>query len=252
MDEGWAVRARVRTGVRQGVLLVVVLTMLGHAPPAAAEPVGFNEGMLAFNRWTLRYVFRPIARGYNFVMPKWGQRRVTAFFANLDGPRDTVNSLLQAKFRRAATHGGRLVVNTTIGIAGFFDVGRDWFGWEAAPETFDETLGVWGIPLGPYLILPFIGDSSPRAFVGTVADGFLNPVVVIVPMFVSIGPAGTNVIWGSSQFVLRGVNLLAVEMPSPRDPEARWESYERSKFDYPDYEIGRETFMQDEADRIAE
>ncbi len=232
--------------------MIVLSAALVVASPVAAEPAGFNKAMLRFNRWMLRYVFEPVARGYNFVTPKWGQRRVSAFFGNLEGPRDMVNSALQAKFGRAGTHTGRLLVNSTLGIAGFFDVGRDWFGWEAPPETLDETLGLWGVPLGPYLVLPIFGDSSPRAFVGTVADGFLNPVVVIVPIFVSIGPAWTNMVWGASSYVMRSTNLLATQMPSPRDSQARWDSYKRSKFDFPEYEIGRETFIADSADRVAE
>lgn len=234
------------------VLLLCTLPVLAGPRAAHAHPDGSNKKVLAFNRWMLRHAFEPVARGYNFVMPKWGQRRVTAFFGNLDGPRDVVNSALQRKFRRSGTHGGRFVVNSTIGIAGFFDVGLVWFGWDAPPETLDETLGTWGVPLGPYWVVPFLGDSSPRHLVGTFADGFMNPVTIIVPLFVSIGPPGTNVVWGGSQFLLRGMNLLASQMPSPFASRAEWDAYHRGKFDFPEYEIGRENFIEDEADRVAE
>ncbi len=237
------------------ILLLCVLCTLAviAGPPAAhAHPDGSNKKVLAFNRWMLRHMFEPFARGYNFVMPKWGQRRVTAFFGNVDGPRDILNSALQAKLRRSGTHGGRFLVNSTLGIAGFFDVGLDWFGWEAPPETLDETLGVWGVPLGPYWVVPFLGDSSPRHLVGMVADGFMNPVTVIIPMFVSIGPTPTDAVWGVSQFLLRGANLLASQMPSPFASQAEWDAYHRGKFDFPEYEIGREGFIADEADRVAE
>ncbi len=241
---------RVATAGRAGRLAMIALCVVVSFPAtAAAEPVGFNTKMLAFNRWMLRHVLEPVARGYNVVMPKWGQRRVTAFFANIDGPRDIINSALQAKFNRAGAHSGRLLVNTTMGLVGFFDVGLDWFGWEAPPETFDETLGVWRVPLGPYLVLPLLGDSSPRAFVGTVADGFMNPLIVVLPLVVDTGPP---LVLGAAQFTLRGTNLLASQMPEWRAPEAQWDAYRRSKFDFPPYEIGRETFIADEADRVAE
>jgi phospholipid-binding lipoprotein MlaA len=248
--EGWrGVRRRLVAIVLGAVVVGVTLA----APPAAhADRDGFNKSMLGFNRWMLRWVYEPVARGYNFVMPKWGQRRVGSFFDNLDGPRDIVNSTLQAKFRRAGTHGGRFIVNTTLGIVGFFDVGYEWFGWDAAPETLNETFGVWGIPGGPYLVLPFFGDTSPRHMIGTFADGFMNPITVVVPIFVTIGPVGTNVVWGASQFLLRGTNVLAGTMPSPWASRAEWDAYHRGKFDFPPYEIGRENFLANERDRIEE
>lgn len=212
----------------------------------------YNKGVLSFNRWMLRWVFEPIGRGYNFVMPKWGQRRVTAFFANLDGSRDIVNSALQAKGRRAGVHSARLLVNTTIGLVGLFDVGDSWFGWDAPPpETFDETLGVWGVPLGPYVILPILGDSSPRAFFGLAGDFMANPMRWWLPFAADLSLGATFAV-GAAQYTLQSGNLLASGMPSPRASEAEWDSYKRSRFDFPRYEIGRENFIADSADRVAE
>jgi phospholipid-binding lipoprotein MlaA len=242
-----------RPRILAGLLFLCVLAAVVEPRATHAHPDGSNKKVLAFNRWMLRHAFEPFARGYNFVMPKWGQRRVTAFFGNLDGPRDIINSALQAKVRRSGTHGGRFLVNSTLGVAGFFDVSFKWFGWEAPPETVDETLGTWGVPLGPYWVLPFLGDSSPRHLVGMVADGFMNPVTVIVPFFVSIGPTPTDaVVLAVSPFLLRSTNLLASQMPSPFASQAEWDAYHRGKFDFPEYEIGRDAFIADEADRVAE
>lgn len=238
--------------VLRALAVVGLCAAVCHPSIAHADPDGFNKAMLTFNRWMLRHVFEPVARGYNFVMPKWGQRRVGAFFENLLGPRDAVNSALQAKFVRSGTHAGRLLVNSTVGVGGLFDVGYDWFGWDAPPETLDETLGIWGVPLGPYLVLPLLGESSPRHLIGQIGDGFLNPVTTVVPVFVSMGPTGTSGALGVGQFVLKGANLLAGQMPSPRASQAEWDAYHRGKFDFPRYEIGRENFVADEADRIAE
>jgi len=241
-----AERSPFRNGGRDGgrilrILVVVTVCMtVGIATDAHAGLDGYNKAMLSFNRWLLRHVLEPVGRGYNVVMPKWGQRRLTAFFANLDGPRDIVNSGLQLKMRRAGTHSGRLLVNSTIGLGGLFDVGLDWFGWDAPPETLDETLGTCRVPLGPYVILPVLGDSSPRHLVGTVGDGFLDPLSWFVPFYVNIG-----------KYVLRGTNLLAGQMPSPRASQAEWDAYHRSRFDFPLYDIGRDNFIADEADRVA-
>ena len=222
-------------------------------PPAAhAHPDGSNKKILAFNRWMLRHAFEPFARGYNFVMPKWGQRRVASLFANLEGTRDIVNSALQGKGGRAGVHGGRFLVNTTIGLVGLFDVGEAWFGWEAPPpETFDETLGVWRVPLGPYFILPIFGDSSPRAVVGLAGDFMASPMRWWIP-FAGDLSFGLNLAVGAAQYTLQAGNLLASGMPSPRASKAEWDSYRRSRFDFPTYEIGRENFIADSADRVAE
>ena len=99
-----------------------------------------------------------------------------AFMANLEGPRDVLNSLAQAKGRRAGVHTGRFAVNTTVGVVGLFDVAERWFAWTASPETLSETLGVWGTPTGTYLILPVVGEFCTRSLVGWVGDGVLNPL----------------------------------------------------------------------------
>jgi ABC-type transporter lipoprotein component MlaA len=231
-----------RMGLRaRRALIALLLVGVCTAGEAHASVEGYNRAMLGFNRWMLRWVFEPVARGYNVVVPKWGQRRVTAFFANLEAPRDILNSTLQGKLRRARTHTGRLLMNSTVGVVGFFDVAGQWLSWEARPETLDETLGVWGVPLGSYLVIPILGDSSPRAFLGYVGDGFMNPAGYFFFPWLGIGT-----------YTLRAENLLATQMPTPWESEAEWDRYRRSRFDYPLYEIGREQFIADEADRVAE
>src|SRR5207253_4461265 len=167
---------RAMKGVRAWLASSVLGLALALATPAAAEPERLNRLNLRFNQWLLEHALEPMARGYNFVVPKWGQRRVIAFMGNLDGPRDILNSLAQAKVRRAGVHSGRLLVNTTAGVVGLFDVAGDYLHWTASPETFDETLGVWRLPPGTYIILPVIGDFCTRSLVGWTVDGVLNPL----------------------------------------------------------------------------
>ena len=239
---------------RRCLAAVVLCVAIGVASDAHAgrRLDAYNKAVLSFNRFVLRYVWEPIGRGYNFVMLKWGQRRVASLFANLEGTRDIVNSALQGKGGRAGVHGGRFLVNTTIGLVGLFDVGEAWFGWEAPPpETFDETLGVWRVPLGPYFILPIFGDSSPRAVVGLAGDFMASPMRWWIP-FAGDLSFGLNLAVGAAQYTLQAGNLLASGMPSPRASKAEWDSYRRSRFDFPTYEIGRENFIADSADRVAE
>jgi phospholipid-binding lipoprotein MlaA len=216
---------------------------LALAAPVAAEPERFNRLNLRFDHWLLIHVLEPTARGYNFVVPKWGQRRVIAFMANLDGPRDILNSLGQAKLRRAGVHSGRLLVNTTAGLVGLFDVAGDYLHWTAAPETFDETLGVWRLPPGTYLILPMLGQFCTRSLVGWTVDGALNPLSWL---------PGPPVAPTAGGYMVRSINLLAQTMPSPRAPEGEWEAYRQSRFVFEPYETMRELFFKDEAERVAE
>jgi|SRR5581483_4898526 len=226
-------------------LAVAFLALAVLTPaPAGAEPERWNRASLRFNQWFLEHVLEPVGRGYNWVVPKWGQRRVVAFMANLDGPRDIVASLGQAKGKRAAIHTGRLVVNTTAGLVGFFDVAGDYLHWTASPETVDETFGVWGLPPGTYLILPVLGEFCTRSLVGWIGDGFLNPLGYIP------GPPPGTVTAGA--YLWRSVNLVAQGMPSPFAPEGEWEAYRQSRFTFNPYEVGRELFFRDEAERVAE
>jgi phospholipid-binding lipoprotein MlaA len=226
-------------GTLGGVLVAALL--LATPSAVSAEPERFNRAMLRFNQWFLEHVLEPVGRGYNVVMPKWGQRRVGAFLDNLESPRQAISSLLQAKPRRAALHTGRFLINTTYGWAGTFDVAREQLGWDAAPETFGETLGVWGVPAGPYLILPILGDFCARSLAGYVVDGFMHPLTwVPAPTLSVTAPA----------YVFRNVNLLAEGMPSPRAAKGEWDAYRQSRFKFDPYEVGREIFFQNETDRL--
>src|SRR5262245_15924634 len=228
-----------RTSTSLALVLVVLL-----AGQAAAEPEAFNRANLRFKQWFLRWVLEPAARGYNEIMPKWGQRRVVDFMANIEGPRDILNSLGQAKLTRAGVHAGRFVVNTTLGVAGFYDFAGGVLDWTATPETLDETLGVWGLPPGTYLVLPVVGEFSTRSLVGWVGDGVMNPLSWIpdAPLFAPTAGA----------YVVRNVNLLAQGMPSPRAPSGQWDAYKQSRFEFNPYEVGRDLFFRDQAERVAE
>jgi len=226
------------------IAALAALPVIVAPSPVSAEPERFNRAMLSLNQWLFDHALEPVGRGYNFVVPKWGQRRVADFSNNLLEPRDILNSLLQWKPRRMTIHTGRLLVNTTIGLAGFFDVAGRQLDWTASPETLDETLGVWGLPPGTYFILPVVGQFCTRSFVGWVGDGFTNPLTYI--------PGAPFLAPTAGAYVLRNVNLIAQRMPSPWDPEGQWEAYRQSPFKFDPYEVGRDLFYQDEADAVAD
>jgi len=173
----------------RATVLVFVLALLGLvcAPAGATEdghadsdPIeGFNRGMFWFNDHVDTYVLVPVATVWDKVLPSRVQKSIANFFDNLRFPIVAGNNLMQAKFKNAASDVGRFVVNTTVGVAGFFDPASDW-GLEAHNEDFGQTLGYWGVPPGPYLVLPILGPSDVRDGVGLVPDGFM----AVYPWFV--------------------------------------------------------------------
>jgi len=230
--------------VMRALLLAGCLAAVLVPTPAAADPDGFNKTSLRFNQWFLEHALEPVSRGYNFVMPKFFQRRIVDFMGNIEAPRDIANSVLQWKPRRAGIHTGRFLLNSTFGIAGFYDVSTRNLNFTTAPETLDETFGVWRIPPGSYVILPIVGEFSVRSFFGWVGDGFMNPLGYLpgAPFFAPV----------ASAYIVRNVNLLAQSMPSPWAPEGDWVAYEQARFEFKPYEVGRELFYQDQSDRVAE
>jgi len=150
-------------------LAAVVLTGCAstHAnnPADPLEPL--NRGVYQFNETVDNALAKPIAQGYNKVMPETGKILVTNFFANLDDVVVTANDLLQFKLTQAASDGSRFLFNSTFGVFGLFDVASR---LEKHNEDFGQTLGYWGVSSGPYLVLPLLGPSSLRDGIGLYVD----------------------------------------------------------------------------------
>lgn len=135
----------------------------------ARDPLeGFNRAVYRFNEKTDKYVLKPVAKAYQAVVPRPARKGVSNFFSNLHDPVVMLNNLLQGKPKQAVSDLGRVLVNSTIGIAGLFDVATR-MGMEKHNEDFGQTLAVWGVGEGPYLVLPFFGPSNVR-------DGAALPV----------------------------------------------------------------------------
>ena len=143
----------------------------GYSDPL--EP--FNRTVYEFNEFVDTYAARPLARGYQKITPEPVDRGITNFFNNLDEVPTAFNNLLQFKVKEAFSDIGRLLVNSTVGILGFRDVATG-MGLEKHEEDFGQTLGRWGIPPGPYLVLPIIGPRNIRDGVGFAVDWVTNPI----------------------------------------------------------------------------
>jgi phospholipid-binding lipoprotein MlaA len=136
---------------------------------------GWNRGTQDFNDGLDRNVVKPVAKGYLAITPKFVNDGVTNFFSNLNDIGVTVNDLLQLKMAQGGMDASRFLINTTAGVAGFIDVAK-MIDLPKHNEDFGQTLGFWGVPSGNYLVVPFLGASSPREVVGVLGDALLNPL----------------------------------------------------------------------------
>lgn len=133
----------------------------------------YNRAMFNFNDAIDRAVVKPLAEGYVKAMPRPGQLAVDNFFGNLEDVTTTFNDLLQLKFKQAASDGSRVLFNTTFGMFGLIEVTSR---LEKHDEDFGQSLGYWGAPSGPYLVLPLLGPSSVRDGIGRYADSYVDPI----------------------------------------------------------------------------
>ena len=137
----------------------------------------YNRVVHNINQGFDRNIAKPVAQTYQDVMPAWADKGVTNFFGNLDDVTVLANNLLQLKFQQAASDAARILFNTTIGLLGFIDVATH-MDLPKHNEDFGQTLGYWGVPNGPYLVLPFFGPSSIRDTTGLSADYvYFDPVI---------------------------------------------------------------------------
>jgi phospholipid-binding lipoprotein MlaA len=143
----------------------------------------FNEKMFTFNYNLDKYVLKPAAKGYNAVMPDMFQTMIDNAFTNLRMPARFVNKVLQWKLLDASKEMGRFLINSTLGIGGLFDVARQEMGLERQKADFGQTLGIWGVGPGPYLVLPLMPPLTVRDGVGYAADGAMNPLYYYIPFW---------------------------------------------------------------------
>lgn len=146
------------------------------AKRSAQDPLEpMNRGIYKFNDAFDRSLAKPVARTYKKLAPRPVQTGLSNFMDNLFYPIVIANDLLQGKFKPAVKDTGRLLLNTTLGLGGLLDPASE-AGLTENDEDFGQTLGRWGMPSGPYLMLPFLGPSSIRDGLGRFADSYASPV----------------------------------------------------------------------------
>ena len=171
--------------------LLLPLALLGgcatNSPRDPLEPV--NRAIYGFNDGVDNAIIRPVATGYRAVLPAAVRTGISNVFANVNDVVVSLNNLLQGKVVNAVSDVGRVLVNSTIGVAGIFDVATQ-FGLEKHNEDFGQTLGWWGIGDGPYLVLPLLGPSNLRDALARSVDYRADPITYVRSMRLR------NSLWG--------------------------------------------------------
>jgi phospholipid-binding lipoprotein MlaA len=223
-----------------GMLIGVVVILSGCATTGDIEPQtvasktdpyeNFNRRMFGFNDKVDNYVAEPISNAYQWITPQFMQTGVDNFFNNLEGINVVINDVLQAKFSQSAEDTGRFAINSTVGLAGLFDVAKH-VGLEQNEEDFDQTLAVWGVPTGSYLVLPIFGPSTARGIPGAVFDAAANPATY----------AGVQVKW--LRILSRAKSVMALSMVNKRaNAEGALKFIDEAALD--PYVFTRESFLQ--------
>ncbi len=173
-----------RMGRHWALGALLALACAGHvlAEENPHDPYeGFNRSMFAVNEAIDRYAAKPVAQVYDAAVPLPVKAGFGNFFGNVGDLWIGVNSALQGKFSDAGVDIGRLLINTTVGIFGLFDVASE-LGLEKHEEDFGQTLAVWGVQDGGYLFWPFIGPRTVRDTAGFGVDSFVDPVWRVHPV----------------------------------------------------------------------
>lgn len=169
------------------ILLLVIAPLASAANSSTAnnpypDPlIKINRVTSKFNNFFDRILLRPVAKTYVTVVPRFLRSRVASFFNNLSDVNSSLNSFLQGKPKDGFRDLGRLAINSTIGIGGLFNPAGA-IGLPDHEEDFGQTFAVWGIPRGPYLVLPFLGPSTLEDAIGTPLNGLADPLRYLYPI----------------------------------------------------------------------
>ena len=163
----------------------------------------WNRKVFYFNEGVDAWVLKPIAQGYRFITPKFVRKGVNNFFSNLGEVSDFANNLLQFKPLEAGKDLARFTINSTLGIAGLFDVATPMTGLQKSNEDFGQTLNTWGVPEGSYIVWPFLGGKTLSHSISLPMDYYyLNPIPYLVDSNeVSLGLSALQIVQLREEFL---------------------------------------------------
>lgn len=187
------------------VLILAFMLALISAPSWAEEEVdpweGFNRKMFAFNEGADRYVLRPVASGYRFITPRIVRQGISNFFSNIREVPSALNGLLQGKPGSAGRDLGRFLINSTVGVAGLWDAAYHMGLESRGREDFGQTLAVWGVTEGPYLVLPLLGPSTVRDTAALPVEWLTDPIQYVDDDGTRYGLVALNIVNRRSELI---------------------------------------------------
>ena len=156
--------------------------------PIMSDPLeGYNRWMFGVNETIYDNVLEPVARGYRDTIHENLRIALKNVFSNAMAPVKLVSSLIQLDFEKSGRVLARTLINTTFGIGGLADVAGEEYDIQDVNEDFDQAMGYYGVPTGPYVVLPLFGPSTARNIIGRAADSFMSPTFLFAPGSVSVG-----------------------------------------------------------------
>ncbi len=200
-----------RTAALAAAAAVLLVSGCAQVPEGAgSDPKdpweSFNRQSFAFNQKFDSIVLRPIAKGYAWAVPQVVRDSIGNVFVNLGEPANILNNSLQGKGEGALVSLFRLMINTTLGVGGLFDVAGTAANQPERSEDFGQTLAVWGVGSGPYFVIPFVGPSSVRDSVGLAAGYFSEPMTYAENDWIEWG------LWGLKVVSLRDQMMPATDL----------------------------------------
>jgi len=194
----------------KNIYLIIALITSGCASVETTDPrdplESYNRAAYAFNDGFDQYLLKPVAEGYDTITPAPVQTGINNFFSNLDDIIVIFNDLLQLKPMQFVSDTGRFIVNSTLGLAGFIDWASD-MNMPKHEEDFGQTLGYWGVPSGPYFIIPFLGPSTIRDGTALLVDTQYNPIWQELESGFPINRRDQTVSW--SLRIVKGIDTRA-------------------------------------------
>lgn len=211
-------------------LLAGCATLPPGAQPDPRDPMErFNRTIFKFDDAVVEDVGRPVGKAWTTVTPAFVRKAIANVFANAHMPDVMLNDALQGRFKDAGTDFARLAINTTFGLGGLLDA-ASWGGVARNDNDFGRTLGTWGVPAGPYLVLPLFGPSTVRDAVAKVPDTYAEPTTYIKNKDVLWGTEALGVLNTLTESILPTYDLLDGQHPFDRYGFARNAYLQRRDF----------------------
>ena len=209
-------------------IVIYLSFLLSFQSLAADDPFeDYNRKIWAFNEFLDDNFAKPTAEVYTSIAPNFVEIAISNFFRNLNELDNTANQLLQGKPLLAVNDFSRFLINTTIGLGGFIDVGSS-FGLERHDEDFGQTLGAWGVGSGPFLMLPLYGPSTPRSLAGRSVSSVLSGTFAIEETDVRIGITALDALETRARYLEVETLIIGDRYSFIRDSYMQYQEFESS------------------------